>query len=196
MNDEHAEHLSAYADGELESTPSRFVAKRLRTDDAARQQLGRYHAMSAAMRNEYAPGANQMADRVQAALAKEPAHTGRISHVARRLTPVLQPLGGLAIAASVALGLVTAWPMLTGPVDTAPETSIELTGAMPALPSANGLQRVDSPANASVRSATAQSTALQQRLNTYWVNHSEHAAGGRLGGTLKYARIVGHDPQH
>ena len=192
MNEKVGEEISAYVDGELGSTERRFLAKRLHSDASTRETLARYQTISAVMRGEYASGAEQLGDRVSAALEEESAHEGNQAEARwQRLRPWLQPVAGVAIAASVAAGFLTVWPMLSG-VDQGPTTSPEVAMTqVQAVPSERGLERVASEGTASGQ-AGALDAGDRRRLNAYFVNHSEHAAGGQLGGTLKYARIVGH----
>lgn len=192
MKNQAGEEISAFVDGELGDSEKRFLSRRIAADAASRDTLARYQTLSAAMRGEYVPGAEQLADRVSAALDAEPEHAGRPTRSRwQRASPWLQPLGGVAIAASVAMGVFTVGPMLAG-VGQSPDASPDLVSSqIQASPADGALERVGTadPSRAPVGAVEAD---RQRRLNAYFVNHSEHAAGGQLGGTLKYARIVGH----
>jgi len=141
-------------------------------------------------------GASTIADRVQAALAEEAAHSAAEQPKPRlRLSPIFQPLAGLAIAASVALALVAIWPVANvipsapsvpgaASVATAPPASL-LSPTLPLSPV--GSQPAASPLR------TLAGEEAKQQLSPYLINHSEHSAIGQLGGTLQFARIVGYD---
>lgn len=103
------EQLSAFLDGELPETESALLLKRLERDDELRGALSRYSLIGAVMRADGdAPAARQVAARVSAAIAREPARSSRgaLAWPAYRL---LRPLAGVAVAAGVAaLGLMLA----------------------------------------------------------------------------------------
>ena len=187
MQNDLDEKLSAMADGELGAEETRFLIRRLANDPEARAQLSRYHAISAAARQEYVPGADSLGSRVAEALAAEPVH----EYASRRWQRWLQPVAGGAIAATVALALVLAWPMFSDtPQRSAPiAQSDTLT---PPLASTTAVGR-DERLQLASQPNDMRDAQIRQRLNPYLVNHSEHASGGQLGGTLKYARIVSHD---
>lgn len=187
MQDDLKEQLSAAIDGELTQDEARFLARRLANDPESLAQLARYYDVAAASRQEYVPGAAQMMSRVADALVPEPVHQGR----ALRWQRWLQPVGGAAIAASVALALVMTWPMISG----APEQSASIaeTASAGLQPGSGHLSVRDERLQLASQPATISDASIRQRLNPYLVNHSEHASLGQLGGTLKYARIVSHD---
>ena len=200
MQDKAGDDISAWVDGELGGSEARFLRRRLDNDPAERARLQRYHTQSAAMRREYVPAADGLADRVRAAIDAEPAHASgprpEPSDAARSGLPAwLQPVAGVAIAASVALGLVTVLPMLGGPGNDA-STASEMAVNTVQTGSATGTLETVSTGSASGPAAAPAVVTLdaeaRRRVNAYFVNHSEHAAGGQLGATLKYARIVGH----
>lgn len=200
MQDKTAEQLSAYLDGELSADGRRFLARRLAADEQAREQLGRYHRISAVIRGDYRVETDHLATRVASAIAEEPPHQN-IEHAAgsseNRWNWLLQPVAGLAIAASVALGIVAVYPLVSDNPSGKSATTVEVTQASnnPSVRSASGvLSQVGQQASAQTQATTARLNAAQRhRLNPYFVNHSEHASGTQLGGTLKYIRIVGHD---
>ncbi len=199
MQDDSLEQLSAYVDDELGRDESRFLRRRIEADPALRERLIRYHAINAAARGDSVPGAERLADRVSEALSDEPSHEAAAGDAGqdrgwRRLSPILQPVGGVALAASVALGLVVAWPMVSGPSQPS-QPSMDVAVRVPAEPAAGSLSRVGGEGSVEPGIAASGDTEVRRRLSPYFVNHSEHAATGRLGGTLKYARIVSHDAE-
>jgi sigma-E factor negative regulatory protein RseA len=200
MHKEHKEQLSAFVDGELDSDAAAFMTRRVGADEEARALWQRYQTVSAVARGNYSRHGSLLADRVAAAMAEEPPHriddgdsVGRERGMA---ATVLKPAAGMAIAASVALALVSVWPMVgqqsAEPTDT-PAVATTLQGA----PSEGQLSnaRLGAPATESADRERPMDAEIRRWLNPYLVNHSEHAANGQLGGTLKYARIVGHDAE-
>jgi len=200
MQDKTSEHLSAYVDGELRADERRFLVQRLAADDQAFDQLSRYHTMSAAIRGEYVSGANELTQRISEALTDEPTYQANMTWEKsnRNTFSVVKPLAGMAIAASVALGIVAAYPLVTGllsqpssTVDMAENTDAETLTP----PTAESFATVNQQGMQRVQQTGGLDAAERHRLNPYFVNHSEHSASGRLGGTLKYVRIVGHDAE-
>ncbi len=187
MDKDSQEALSAMVDGELGRDETRFLTKRLASDEKLRSQFARYHAISAVIHRDYAPQADQLADRIRASLDQLPAHQrGRV------WPSWLQPVAGLAVAASVALALVMAWPLVNQPASL-PDTPVASTAPAPAQPATIYLAPVDQRLQLASQPAAGLDLELRQRINAYFINHSEHASTGQFGGTLKYARIVSHD---
>jgi len=200
MQDKTAEQLSAYLDGELNADERRFLARRLAADEQAREQLGRYHRISAVIRGDYRVDTDHLAARVASAIAEESTHQSTDAAAAsgeNRWNWLLQPVAGLAIAASVALGIVAVYPLVSDNLAGESARSVEVTQASnnAGVRSASGsLSQVGQRSSTQTKVTTTRLNAAQRhRLNPYFVNHSEHASGTQLGGTLKYIRIVGHD---
>jgi sigma-E factor negative regulatory protein RseA len=191
MQDETEQQLSAYADGELGRDERRFLERRLAADPALRQALERHYTMRAAIRGEHVPGVEGLADRVRGQIQAEPAHNGVDDPAQvgwRRASFMMQPVAGLAIAASVALGLVVAWPMLTAPSTPAPTaTPVQIA----AEPTSGSLSRVGGP-SAGPRDG-AVDAQLRRELQPYFIDHNDQTAARAIGGTLESARIIGHD---
>lgn len=209
MRDEVREKLSAMADGELRSHEMRSLARRLGEEPEAAAQLERYFLMRETLREALRPHAgppgDDLAARVQTALEREPTHmTGRVRR-RRLLVGVARPAAGVAIAASVALAMVTLWPRLNDSQAPSSAPTLEqlaagnLESGVPGGDSGPALSPVSSGSATAADSGESSRNwrqldpAVQQRLNFYLVNHSEHSSTGRLGGMLKYARIAGHD---
>ncbi|MEX0373775.1 sigma-E factor negative regulatory protein [Spiribacter pallidus] len=200
MHKEHKEQLSALVDGELDSEAAAFMTRRVGADDEARALWQRYQTVSAVARGEYTRDGSLLADRVGAAIAEEPAH-GDGEDSARGREPgvvatLLKPAAGMAIAASVALALVSVWPMVgEQPSGTSQTQAVATT--LQGAPSEGQLSRarLGAPSTNAAAGERAMDAEARRWLNPYLVNHSEHAASGQLGGTLKYARIVGHDAE-
>jgi sigma-E factor negative regulatory protein RseA len=97
MTETNREHLSSLMDGELERGAREFLLRRLSNDGELAGRWRRYHLVRACMQNELRAGAD-LTGRVAAALHEESDWVQR-SAAARWLKPV----GGAAIAASVAI---------------------------------------------------------------------------------------------
>lgn len=97
MTDKNREHLSCLMDGELERDARSFVLRRLSKDDDLSGRWRRFHMVRACMQGELNTGSD-LTLRVAAALAEEPDWQARSTASAW-----LKPLGGVAIAASVAV---------------------------------------------------------------------------------------------
>ncbi|MBF8292755.1 MAG: hypothetical protein HW392_1582 [Steroidobacteraceae bacterium] len=101
MTERIKEQLSAFLDGELPEPESALLLKRLERDDDLRAALSRYSLIGAVMRSDGdVPAARQVAARVSAAIAREPA--GRMAAARFRSAALMRPLTGLAVAAGVA----------------------------------------------------------------------------------------------
>jgi anti-sigma factor RsiW len=106
MTDRIKEQLSAFLDGELPDPESALLLKRLERDDELRGALSRYSLIGAVLRSDGdVPAARQVAARVSAAIAREPARAARLAWLPRpeRFT---RAAAGFAVAAGVAVGAV------------------------------------------------------------------------------------------
>ena len=100
MTERIKEQLSAFLDGELPESESALLVKRLERDDDLRGALSRYSLIGAVLRGDGdAPAARQVAARVSAAIAREPAG---VALATWRRSALVQPLAGFAVAAGVA----------------------------------------------------------------------------------------------
>lgn len=177
MNDEIKEQLSALVDDELRRDEAAFLGRRLSGDDAAIDQLGRYFLISDTLRRQLPETVDsRLAERIAAAIDAEPSLQGAAPGLARRL---VRPLAGLGVAASVAMVAVSLW---------SPDpSSAPVEGRFVAAGAAQPAALLAQPSNQWERL----DPAVQQRLNAYLVNHSEHASTGQFGGVLSYVRIAG-----
>lgn len=106
MTDRIKEQLSTFLDGELPDQETALLLKRLERDDELRGALSRYSLIGAVLRNDGdVPAARQVAARVSAAIAREPAQDGTALRIPGR-GALLRSGGGLAIAAGVAAAAV------------------------------------------------------------------------------------------
>ena len=195
MQDDTYQQLSAYVDGELGRDERRFLERRLDSDPELRAALARYHTIGAAARNEFAPGATGLADRVHRQLEAEAAHDsaeGRSSGNWRRVFFMAQPIGGIAIAASVALALVVAWPLV--PDRSRPDTTSS-TVQIAAQPTVGTLSRVGGQANEESVANDSVDDQLRRQLQPYFMDHNDQSVTRPIGGTLESVRIIGHDAE-
>lgn len=170
MTEESKEAISSLVDDELVDVARTRLLDRLLSDTELRATWERYHLVRDCIRGATpAQGAESLAERVKRQIAHEPVVLAERS--ARRRSGFLRPVAGAAIAASVAVVAVLAVQSLSTSNDRrGPLQSAEVAGL-----------RWDTPA-----------PAVEQRLNTYLVNHSEYQGNG-MHGMLPYARIVGYD---
>jgi sigma-E factor negative regulatory protein RseA len=109
MKEELDSQLSAMFDDELPPAECELLARRLSRDEDLKARWGRYAAIGATIRSE--GGARLSADlarRVSAAISSEPAVTAEpVRQASRPLASRLwRPIGGLAVAASVAAAAI------------------------------------------------------------------------------------------
>jgi len=185
MSKETREHLSALVDGEISRETSRFLVRRLGTDDELRATWTRYHLVRDCLRHQDGVMAGEdLCDRVSQALENEqpgnPAYT--------LPTGWLKPFAGLAIAASVALMAIVA----VGP------------GIPGAQPPAGGLagdtqfEQFTSPqsrrpvpySSAASYSGQADTRSRSSKMDSYLVRHYQAtgASGGK--GFVTFVPIV------
>ncbi len=106
MTDRIKEQLSTFLDGELPDPETALLLKRLERDDELRGALSRYSLIGAVLRSDGdMPAARQVAARVSAAIAREPAGAVRWLRIPARQT-LVRGIAGLAVAAGVAAGSV------------------------------------------------------------------------------------------
>lgn len=204
MSEALNEQLSALVDDELDRAELPLLMRQLERSDSLKGQLERYYLMREAMRRELPAAASlDLAGRVSAALEAEPEHKG--VRPRRTRGHALKPAAGLAIAASVAVLAVSLWP--AGPT-TSPQPQSLPSNSITAVNSQSGAMRVSAGAGGGVAANSAQAPGaasgqewdrldprVQHWLNSYIVDHSEHAGSAQLGGVINYARIAGQEPK-
>lgn len=175
MTEERDSQLSAMFDGELPGAECELLARRLTRDEALRAQWSRFSMIGAALRAERGVALHdRVAQRVQAAVAKEPtygdgADTGATSSQpipaapvsvktasSARWTRLMRPVAGASIAAGVAAVSIM-WmrtdmgpdPMLaSAPAETPASESIVLTpDAAPSILASNPPGASRAPSN-------------------------------------------------
>lgn len=102
MNDALRMQVSAFVDGELPENETELLLRRLSQDAALRQLVSQYFAIGRAIRREReVPGMVELRGRIASALGEEQPIESVPASGPRRAR-WLKPVGGLAIAASVA----------------------------------------------------------------------------------------------
>lgn len=170
MADKHGEALCGLMDGELSETETRFLLRRLDRDSELNARWERYHLARSAVRGDLKPYLNGFAARVAQALDGEAPARGPI---ALHRVGWLKPLGGLALAASVALIVFNVWRQ--------PPVEPEL--ALPKVDSLAGAPRVER-ALAPLTPASATPLRWDPRLQDYLIRHSEVSAPRRGQGVV------------
>ena len=177
MTETNREQLSSLMDGELERGARDFMVRRLAKDAELTGRWRRYHAIRACLQREFS-GRESLCDRVSAALADEPA----VQAEPRAGAGWLKPLGGVAVAASVAVAALVAINttlleqgqddrLANEPGFVSQPTALDLPFAQPLVPV----------------SFSETSPADRQRISSYVLRHNQ-AAGG--SGVVSYVPIV------
>ncbi len=177
MTESKREQLSSLMDGELDRGAREFLVRRLAGDRELKSRWSRYHTIRACLQRESSPG-QSLSDRVAAALVEEPA----VEVEQRAGVGWLKPLGGVAIAASVAVAALVAINtslleqghgerLVDEPGFVSQPTALDLPFTQPLVPV----------------SYSEISPADRQRISTYVLRHNQ-AAGG--SGVVSYVPIV------
>lgn len=180
------EMLSALVDGELQSQELEQALHLLSINKQARAQLQRYQLASDVMHGHAI--ANQTVDltaRISAALAEEAAPTPQTSH--KRHAQIIsfpkqfwKQAAGLAVAASI--GALAVVGIMTQPqnqlVPVAPLASVNTTAAETVVAQTGGNRW------------TVGEPEIENRLNTYLVDHHEYAGASDV---FSYARVVAYE---
>lgn len=184
MSDERLIQVSALADGALDDYALDELSANLQHDPGLRDHWERYHLIGHIIRREpVAPDARGIADRVSAALAREPGKVTRLP-TRRSPRPGVAPFAGAALAASAAFLAVFAIPGLFHWMDD-DSAIVEARATAPRLASPD-----------QVRGAPAiweQHPELASKLNLYLLNHQESAPAAGVRGVLPYVNFVTHD---
>ncbi len=180
MTDRVKEQLSAFLDGELPDPESALLLKRLERDDELRGALSRYSLIGAVLRRDGdVPAARQVAARVSAALAHEPA-LGAIAARLRNWRALARPLAGLSVAASVAAGAVLLAPTYTAQVASEP-TPVPVATQQPEAPVApmpvlSAAVEETGPTYTTPPAAEADAALASAELANYLVAHYGYAS--------------------
>ena len=215
MNEELKQSLSDLMDGEVSSGSSCHVLEQLCADSDARAHWERMHLVRDVVQKEFKPGLLDagFASRISDAIADEPVPAPVENVVAanfgarsnnksdRQTRKWMRPVGGLAIAATVAavsvMGLRYLQPTTpdAGFDQTiASQTSLQAPAIVPNRPSGNELRLVNNTGTYwTLDKQRIQNSELEKRLNGYLSDHIEFATMRNVGGMLPYSRIAGYD---
>jgi sigma-E factor negative regulatory protein RseA len=167
MSDSVKEQLSACLDGELADQELDLLLKRVGRDAEVRQSIGRYALIGEALRGQAHAPSKQFAERLMAAIDSEPAiDSVPARRSARSFNRFARPLSGLAIAASVAVAVLSIQRIAQPP---------DSKSIAPAVTVAAAPQ---SPEPSYVVPATTQDVSFvpATRLTNYVVAHSEYTS--------------------
>ncbi len=178
MTDRIKEQLSTFLDGELPDQETALLLKRLERDDDLRGALSRYSLIGAVLRSDGdMPAARQVAARVSAAIAREPARAGGRLRMPGRAA-LLRAFGGMAVAASVASGSVLLLQQAGTFDPAAPEAMLAQAAEPPVVPVSDAADPEDTPANLYVTppAADAPGGIAPAELANYLVAHYGYAS--------------------
>jgi sigma-E factor negative regulatory protein RseA len=180
MNENLEEQISALMDGEAAAHEVSPVLAKMRSNPELRERWARYHFISDALHNNL-PGVDYgLGARVWSALQSE----APILVPKRRtysIHPWLKQAAGMAVAVSV-----TAMAILTFQSMNRTTKGQSTKAAL-----ANGQEQ---PSSGWERSATdGVSHGEDVVLDSYLINHNEHAVSAGMVGMLPYARLVSQD---
>jgi len=183
MSEQRDEQLSALVDGELGPAEGRFLVRQMANDEQARAAWHRYHMIGEAARGGDCVPSMDLADRVRAALADEPAlgdiQDEQATSTVVQLARWKRPLVTLALAASLAM--VAVLVMREAPLQQGPATA-EMV--------ADNVQPQDAMPEVQWELAPPE---VQQRLQGYLANHARHGNVSPGQDMLEYIRLVGFD---
>lgn len=192
MSEESNQMLSALVDGELPSAEAGSVVNLTHLDLELKAKWGRYHLIGEALRGGLPTHLRRdLAARVSAAVAAEPAIIAAPPAPVRGAPRLLRPAAGLAIAASVALLAVVAVQRVAVTPAT-PGTPQQLAAAPASEPTVTpgmALQPVDWSRNQAPEAAAA----ARSKMNDYLLNYSERRANWGAPGMLPYVKVVGYE---
>lgn len=198
------EQLSALMDGELERDQTRFLLKRLESDDGLSLRWARYHvARQSLRRQEVVVLSDDFASRVMARLESETT----VQH--RHMAPWLRWGAGGAIAASVAVmalvltrpdGAPSPEPLAAGTVrNAAPQVAAVNVAPVSATttPANDGFrtpmlvpnQPVDA-APVNFGSDLSQPVGIDPRLQTYFIRHYQTPGGSGQSAMVPYVLLT------
>ncbi len=189
MADNSEELISAYMDEETSAFESRLCIHEMVSDQSSRARWERYHIIRDALQGNLPTLMHsQFSSDVMEKVLHEDSLNARIKLADLRFSSrYLKPLGGFALAASVAtlsfLGVrfINSETKATSPV--VAQRSDDRT------PVRHHTQ-VSKRTNPIPRQAWPLTTKDEARLNSYLVNHAEYAS---RTGIMPYVRIVGYD---
>lgn len=193
MTEQLRESLSALMDDEANELELERVLSRIGQDGELRNTWVRYQAVRAAASGQAVPSMDwDISTGVMAAIAEQ------TNPVSARWQRMLRPLGGLAVAASVAAVVVVGGQQWYQTAQTAPALAsqsapapalgfVNTLGGAPVQASLGGNSGAESELTPAAR--TAYHELARQRMLMYSQQHAEQAALNTPQGLIPYARV-------
>ena len=176
MSKETREHISSLMDGEISREASRFLVRRLGSDDELCATWARYHVVRDCLRHQDGGFAQEdLCSRVNQVLESDVRQDMPRSSLARWLKPV----AGVAVAASVALVAVMAVAPGQAP-------SIESAGN---VAETSAVQAFTSPQGLSSANVSTQAVSSQQ-MNPYLLRHYQVTGGSNGRGFVTFVPVL------
>jgi sigma-E factor negative regulatory protein RseA len=195
MNDDLKQQLSALLDGELDAQRARFLLRRIGNDEQLQASWSRWHLTRACLRRETAGTLRpDFAQVIAQQLENEraPARTGG--------GQILRWVGGLAVAASVAVAALLAVPVRQATEDALPSDAVAALPAPATLVAASDLSVRDlRPDLARVTQAVATSAdprrhspalRLDPQLEGYLLRHNAALRSNGDASFLPFVPVV------
>lgn len=185
MSKETREFISSLMDGEIDQESSRFLMRRLASDDEMKATWSRYHLVRDCLRFQDGSMADvDLTSRVSDALQQERTVHRRWAGASRWLKPV----GGAAVAASVALMAVVAVGPAADRAQPGAPTGLAATSESEAFTSP---QNILAPTPSSRQaSLMGQSSEERRRMNSYLLRHYQAAGSRGSHGVVTAAPII------
>ncbi len=164
------EQLSALLDDELELDQSRFLLSRLQHDRALSSTLDRYQLIQQCLRQESLDRLGDQRLRTRVRVALESATQEQPVRAARTVNGWARPLGGVAVAASVALMAIFGVDTLreSTPGNAGPSNPVAQQSTIPSLQPAMPLDTVNLPLDTQTSiQPVAHTQVMPARLNQY-----------------------------
>ncbi|MDJ0806004.1 MAG: sigma-E factor negative regulatory protein [Gammaproteobacteria bacterium] len=185
MTEQERQRLSALLDAELPHAEIRGEIRKLSLSDSSRGSWQRYHLIGDAMRQELGPVVDaNLANRISKQLEGEPVVLAPAA-IKRSANRWFKPAAGMAIAASVAMLVITVAPRVVN-IESADQPTIPMANVEPPA------ERVY-VAEDGTRWELLYKPKVESRLNSYLVNHQEYAPAGNMKGIMPYAKFVSYD---
>ncbi|MEN8129301.1 MAG: sigma-E factor negative regulatory protein [Pseudomonadota bacterium] len=184
MSNKSDEILSAFMDEETTAFESRRCVNDLLSDKIMRSRWERYHIAREALHGNLPVAMDQIFSRSVMQRIQEQMAQGKPERV--QSFRFLKPVGGIAIAASVAALTLFGVRSL---INTKPAiTPVEVAEVQP-----NDQRQIVNLDHVAPPRGWYVDPRARARMNSYLVNHAEYAA---RKGVMPYARIVGYDMSH
>jgi len=209
MTDKIQEQISALVDDEIHDTELKTVIAELTGNRASAECWQRYNLISDALRNNLPDAVEpDLASRVQIALENEPTVLApRRMQIPVKVLPALKQVGGMAVAASVAVVMVVSLQegqqndagagqqMVQQQNSTSPSAApatlvadVKQPAVQPQQPVAVSSRPVLVADVERSQPVSVSPQAFDPRFESYLINHSEYAV---TTGMLPYTRVVG-----